>query len=349
MVACRQYAEVNELLNSVKKIVICIWMSLKVLCLSAQDPQFSQFYAAPLNLNPAFAGNTEAPKIGLNYRNQWPSISQAYVTYMASYDQFLPYINSGIGFSVLADDAGRGLYRTVNFNAYYSYKVIFEDDLQMRLGVHAGYISSRVAWSRLVFLDQLDPEFGAISPGGLPYPTNEVPPETGTNVSAMDISAGFLVFNRTFYAGLALKHLNSPEFSFLNVNPDLTNNGLPIGISLHTGAELDFIRLGSLGQVYLAPNAQFVKQGEFMQLNIGTIFRYYKVGTGVWYRHANTNPDALIFLIEGRHDIYRIGYSYDMTLSSLNGTGGAHEISFIVNFEGGKKESRYNDCFNLFR
>ena len=47
----------------------------------AQDPVFSQFYATPMQLNPAFAGTTYAPRITLNYRNQWPSWPNAYTTY----------------------------------------------------------------------------------------------------------------------------------------------------------------------------------------------------------------------------------------------------------------------------
>ena len=53
----------------------------------AQDPEFTQFYANPLYLNPAFAGTARCPRVNLNYRNQWPGISGTYVTYSASYDQ----------------------------------------------------------------------------------------------------------------------------------------------------------------------------------------------------------------------------------------------------------------------
>ena len=40
----------------------------------AQDPEFSQFYANPLYLNPALAGVTICARANANYRNQWPAI-----------------------------------------------------------------------------------------------------------------------------------------------------------------------------------------------------------------------------------------------------------------------------------
>ena len=53
----------------------------------AQDPEFTQFYAAPLYLNPAFAGTARCPRIAMNYRNQWPALSGTFITEAFSYDQ----------------------------------------------------------------------------------------------------------------------------------------------------------------------------------------------------------------------------------------------------------------------
>ena len=63
----------------------------------SQDPQFTQFYANPIYLNPAFAGSNGCPRFNLNYRNEWPSLSGNYVTYSASYDQYFKNISGGIG------------------------------------------------------------------------------------------------------------------------------------------------------------------------------------------------------------------------------------------------------------
>ena len=53
----------------------------------AQDPHFSQFFASPLTLNPAFTGKFDGQwRLAANHRDQWPSIPKAYVTTSASLD-----------------------------------------------------------------------------------------------------------------------------------------------------------------------------------------------------------------------------------------------------------------------
>ncbi|MEY3927192.1 MAG: hypothetical protein RJA97_199, partial [Bacteroidota bacterium] len=62
----------------------------------AQDPHFTQYYANPLYLNPAFAGVKQCPRVTTNYRNQYPSLG-VYQTFSASYDQYVDGLNGGIG------------------------------------------------------------------------------------------------------------------------------------------------------------------------------------------------------------------------------------------------------------
>ena len=57
--------------NPVLFILLAISFTLEV---KAQDPEFTQFYANPLYLNPAFAGSARCPRIVMNYRNQWPGM-----------------------------------------------------------------------------------------------------------------------------------------------------------------------------------------------------------------------------------------------------------------------------------
>ena len=63
--------------------------------LLAQDVQYSQFYANPLFLNPAFAGSTEMARLGVNFRNQWPALDESFVAYTAYADIFSERFQSG--------------------------------------------------------------------------------------------------------------------------------------------------------------------------------------------------------------------------------------------------------------
>ena len=106
---------------------------------NAQDPQFSQFYANPLYLNPALAGATECGRINLNYRNQWPSLTKAFITYSLTYDQNLSAINSGFGFIVINDRQGDGALNSILIGAIYAYNLQVSEGIYIRFGAEAKY------------------------------------------------------------------------------------------------------------------------------------------------------------------------------------------------------------------
>ena len=74
--------------------------------LFAQDPAFTQNYANPLYLNPAFAGTSNNQRIGMNFRDQWPNIPGTFNTYNISYDRNI--IDSSVGIGVLANQDRAG-------------------------------------------------------------------------------------------------------------------------------------------------------------------------------------------------------------------------------------------------
>lgn len=327
-------------------LILSLWFVC--LCVKAQDPIFSQFYSAPLQINPAFAGNTYAPHITLNYRNQWPSLDKAYVTYSLAYDQFAPSLNIGYGLAILADEAGDGLLNTNKISGFFAYRVQVKKDFFLKLGVEGSAVQARYNWNKFVFLDQIDPRFGTTTPGGTPIPTEEIPPEK-LNTTYFDISAGLLAYSKMFYGGISMKHLNTPNESLLGINDNL-NTGLPMRFTVHGGMQINLVEGNKRKpSAFISPNIMFIKQGDFGQLNAGAYASRGAVFAGVWYRHAFTNPDAVIFLAGLQKGIFKFGYSYDVTVSGLAGyTGGSHEISITLNFERDRGVD-YSDCFQLFR
>jgi type IX secretion system PorP/SprF family membrane protein len=93
-----------------KKISRLIVLALSVFIsydVNSQDLHFTQFYANPLYLNPAYAGSVRCPRFVANYRNQWPGLAGNFVTYSASFDRHLDDLNGGIGVMFTSDRAGQ--------------------------------------------------------------------------------------------------------------------------------------------------------------------------------------------------------------------------------------------------
>ena len=330
-----------------QSLILIVLLAFGMTSLQAQDPIFSQFYAAPLQINPAFTGTTYTPNISMIYRNQWPTLN-AYQTYSVSFDQFFEPMNSGIGLMVTTDDAGQGLIKLSRISGFYSYKVAVNRELSLKFGVEATYAQVRLNWDELVFFDQIDQIYGYFDAAGNENTSEEIQPDNLTK-SYLDMSAGILAYSKQFYFGISMKHLNTPDESFIPVNQNL-NVGLPMRFTLHGGAEF-VLRKGNKRRQgsFLSPNAMFVKQGDFGQLNLGTYANLGMVFGGVWYRHAFTNPDAAIFLVGLQKGNYKFGYSYDLTISRLSGnTAGSHEVSIRINFDK-ERGPDYTDCFKMFR
>ena len=91
------------------------------------DPQFSQFYAAPLLINPGFTGATAEHRVIFNGRIQWPNLPKAYQTMAFSYDMFRPELRSGFGLQFLTDKAGSAGLRYTTARLNYSYKIVAEN------------------------------------------------------------------------------------------------------------------------------------------------------------------------------------------------------------------------------
>lgn len=319
---------------------LCLWCATT----SAQDPIFSQFYAAPLQLNPAFTGSSHAPRVGMAYRNQWTGFNNAYRTYAAFYEQTIERLNTGIGFNIEGDDAGNGILRTLRASALFSYRLQLTEHLAIKIGAEAGVHQTALDWDKLIFPDQLDPLQGPV------ITTSELRPDL-TNKSLIDLSAGFLAISQRFWLGLGLKHLNTPDQGLLLINDNLAR-GLPIRYTISGGMELPLGRSNKGGMSsFMSPNLLFALQGPYRQVNVGAYLAVGPLFGGAWFRHTLSNVDAAIFLVGFRQDMFKLGFSYDMTLSQLaSRAGGTYEVTLGLFFDRGRKRPLdWNDCGKMFR
>ncbi|MEG2070395.1 MAG: PorP/SprF family type IX secretion system membrane protein, partial [Bacteroidales bacterium] len=205
--------------------------------LVAQDAHFSQFYANPLYLNPAFAGTNVCPRFSLNFRDQWPDMPGTFLSYSASYDQHFDKLAGGIGVLLFGDRAGDGgSINTYSASFIYSFKVKVSRKFNMRFSLQATYQQKTLNWNNLTWGDMIDPKYGFI------YATNE--PDPGkTSRGIFDLSAGFLGYTKNFYFGVAAHHITNPYEGFLVApNSDSPEARLPVKWTAHVGGNFDLKR-----------------------------------------------------------------------------------------------------------
>ena len=135
----------NRILKIFVAIVACFLINTDVY---GQDPAFSQFYANPLYLNPAFAGAAPkgCPRANLNYRDQWPGIGRTYVTTSASWDQHVDVVEGGLGVLVIHDRAGSGNLNTSQASLLYSYHQDVSNTFAIKAGFEVSYREININW-----------------------------------------------------------------------------------------------------------------------------------------------------------------------------------------------------------
>tara|TARA_B100000809_G_scaffold50172_1_gene45195 strand:- start:60 stop:1061 length:1002 start_codon:yes stop_codon:yes gene_type:complete len=308
--------------NSFKKIVIVFLVVLSLPAYS-QDPQFSQFYAHSLYLNPAFTGNTNLDRVTGVYRNQWTSVPGAFVSYSFAYDHNFSDVNSGLGLMFTKDKAGSGGLKFTNVAGLYSYNIKINRKWALRSGLKFSYTSRSLDKSRLTFGDQ-------IARGGA---TETIEGFSDGANSYIDLGTGAIVYSESLWVGASIDHINQPEQSFLSGTAFL-----PIKLSLHGGYNF-LIRENIKGdeESSMTLTYNYKHQQNWNQLDIGAYYNRSGFVLGMWYRGipimktaSLSNNDALVILLGFQSKGLRIGYSYDITISKLAGDiGGTHEITLV--------------------
>lgn len=309
-------------------ILVCFCFQLIAVngTLYAQDPSFSQFYSSPMFMAPSFAGAVKGSRLSLNYRDQWPSIPGTFVTYGAAYDHNFPDFNSGFGFFILRDVAGSSKLSLTNLGAAYSYNIKVSSEWNVRPGISFYYFQRSLDYSRLIFGDQLTSN---------PTPSTSVNPYPGKDkIQDVDASSSVLFYNSVFWGGATVDHLLKPNRAFTD-----NSDRVPMRIALYSGIRI--VLQGpsrKLVQESLSFAFYYKQQDIFRQLDLGVYWYRMPLIVGVWYRGIPVfkeypGSDAAIFLVGYKMNGIQIGYSYDATISKLGPqTGGAHEISFVYEF-----------------
>lgn len=331
-------------MKKIKLIAIILILLNAPITLVAQDLEFSQFLNAPTYLNPAFTGVDLGPRFILNYRNQWAGLGNAYISYAASYDQHVNYLNGGIGVSVVSDRQANGLYIGNSINGSYAYQINLSKKFALNAGAQISLVQKRIDVNQLVFNENINPLDGTIISSG-----SADMPDVSSQTFA-DFGFGALIYTRKFFGGFTIKHITQPDESLIT----LQSSSLPIRWGLNAGFEFHSNKNKLSNPVYFTPNLMFAQQAKFNQLNAGFIFGVGVLYGGFYYRTTFANADALILMTGIKKGVFKFGYSFDANISSLSGSAGTHELSLMLNFHDSKKiksrkqKGRFTDCPDIF-
>lgn len=319
-----------------KKILVILSVCCAVIRpagVSAQGMHFSQYYNAPMLLNPA---NTALMpdndfRLGVNYRKQWATVPVPYRTYSAYADfQALRNRNTtnwlGLGVAFFNDKVGDGDLSLSRTEAFVAYHLQMGYSSMISAGLSGGYSRRTVDFNKLSFDAQWDGfKFDRTLPSG----------EGGYvgSTSYFDIGVGvnYAYFpNENVYIkmGAGVAHVNQPKETFYN----MTNK-----MGMRPTANVDALFRLNAGLIF-NPSIYYTTQkgafellyGSLLQFNIGDA--QGRLSNQVIIGAYNRWNESVIGAVGYQWNGMKLMSSYDFTISKLgkynNGNGG-FELSVI--------------------
>ncbi len=301
--------------------------------LNAQDIHYSQFYASPMNLNPALSGNERDYRISGIYRNQWRAVSTPFQTYSAAADSRIPIKKLkkdvlGAGLVFTGDRAGdaRLMMNSLYLSLAYHKRLTKDGNHFITLGLQPGFVQKSLKYQQLLFPSQ--------------HLGNDFDPNASQNenvsnpaITYFDMNAGLLIQNRlgkkiSMMNGFTVYHLTFPKESFLGESVRLSPR-----YTVHGG-----LRIQLAEKWFVTPNYIFQFQNASREFIVGSGVEYHLKASGLkhllvpslgfWFRPG----DAAVISTGIEYARMRIMAAYDVNVSNLSAASnnrGAFEIALI--------------------
>jgi len=323
--------------------------------IGAQDQHFTQFYAAPLTLNPALTGAFGGKyRFTLNYRDQGNSpLNAPYTTYAGSVDMRFgldSYKKSSrdafaVGV-VFFNDRSQDVNFFTNYMAVsgaYHKALSSAGDQFLSVGIQAGIAQRNVNYDAFTFDDQFN------GSDGFTDPSDEFLPENNFSYGdyAFGLHYSYAPERRLgVYAGVGLFHFLEPEISFYaneEIEANIGSNTLfpkyvaHLGLSIPVGLNFQVL---PRGLVYI--------QGPHRAANVGSNFRIQFSETtdaalqfGGWVRVLDNVDEGLlgfdtaVLMLGVEYENFLLGFSYDAKITQIrNGQNPQGALEFSVSYLG---------------
>lgn len=332
------------------RIVVVMFAAAASISLYAQDPNFSQFFSSPLNINPGLTANINADwRMISNFRDQWIGPASPYVTGTVSFDTKVMQHKTpdniennfiGVGGMLMFDHAMSGVVQSTyaSLNLAYNIKITETDRYRERLAIGFGaiYGHRRIDYHRVNFEEQFSGfGFNKNMPTGESSLSNMKPYFSGST----GITYTATTEKTNFDIGVAAFHINKPKQTFLKDE----NQFLAMRKVAHTNFEM-FVNQ----RTFFNANAIYQYQKKASYFSVGGALGHYVsddaeslITAGLWYWSKN----ALIPYVGLGYKNFQVGLSYDLTISKLNDAArrpDSWELSLIL--RGVRKPSGVIPC-----
>ena len=269
-----------------------------------QDPQFNQYFFNPLSINPAYAGSRGTLSAVAIHRTQWVGFDGAPST--ESFAIHSPTRNKkmGLGFQILNDRIGPK--NTIAISGVYSYKLKLGKG-KLGFGLRASVYNYTFNWDEIKYRDGTN--FNGEERGKESYLTPS-------------FDFGMYYNDKKNYLGFELTHLNEGKIGIQTDNVNLAAASSQQAQAIFTAGRAFVLNRN----VTLKPSILIkttTSQPAFIDLN-GSVLLKNKLWLGASYRRGY----GVVAITEYNvTKALRIGYSLDVSLTSLNRqNGGSHEI-----------------------
>jgi len=319
-----------------KKLIVFIGLSCAWSSFAQQMPQYSQYLRNQYMVNPAAAGVYDFVDITASGRWQWMGFGDeprtAYLSICSpltrnpkpKYNPALrisngpvrnPEIKTGkikhaVGGQLIADQYGA--FKRMSVAGTYAIHLPVSKNFNLSFGTRIGLSNNTFMKDKAQVLNVVDATQGYSDPTYDGFIANQ------SSIHMLDIDAGFYLYSKNSFFGVSADQLTKDMVSF---GSGTANFNSQMHFKATAGVKFP------LNQNLTLTPAILLKYMSPAPISIeGSLQLEYKewLWAGVSYRHT----DAIVGMVGlNISDMFKIGYSYDFSLSRFNDfSGGSHEI-----------------------
>lgn len=274
-----------------------------------QIPHYTQYMYNMQVINPAYVGARADLTFALLGRSQWVGVDGAPKTNTFSLNG-RAFDGIGFGFSVISDKIG--LAKSTDVNIDVSYTIVLSQYDRLSFGLKGGmsFYSNNLS--------------DGITPDQEIYPS--------LSGSYPNIGLGVYYYSQRFYAGLSVPYLlNTPKYLI-----DFDTNKVAISDNINYFATAGMV-FELTEKIKFKPSTMIKYTSNLpVSIDLNTNFLYHEfIEVGLSYRYNDSMSGLFAIIINKK---FRIGYTYDHTLTDLGGTNlSSHEIMLILDLDFKKK------------